>query len=933
MTFLSPSEIRDTDMILHEEKSQVLDIQPVLSKEVKDNFADTANKKMEKLHESNGDSSIKAPTLGSLDTEEVPCGRPSILTSFPEHPAIIKETGPTKHHLSKDQGLKSQIPAGDDKVASDADVKFTLPKGQKLHVGQCEAEGSINHSWSLSEVSGVEADSPESPFEVIIDKATFDQEFKDSYRESISELGSQVMPAEPETTTDNSRDSDRTIPLRNQEERRYPASALLTRQFSRTTAALEEVSKCVSDMHNFTNEVLTWDLISQVKQSERSSENIAQGSSLDGNEYASDIPVSHPKICTHQNIQKIPIHSIHEKGPSTESGASPCKKVSPDNVAPPKKVSIEGVGGSVLKEGGTFIRLPEPQGGKCASSCLEGMTGKVVLPDDPLKVELNGQNSVLVEMMEADSSGESDDTVIEDITTDMSFESDKRDPEKLLYQATGGVTIQAEKPVSVQSTIIEADERKVKDKYSQGITSKTHENFGESIDDFETLQVQPDVHGESPCREIIPADSTTKYTKLSGNLDEILPLKPVRTEKLKLSPGETSRALGGDSMRELQSDDSPEDLAATLPETQTNKVPVEADAFGVASEKGTHLKTTCPLEVLHRVKDGDGRCIVPSQSTNGSQLLNGFLNQSTPAASLDLEQEQLTIKALKELGGRHDERIKPSQECVKASIEESFTQTSTDLVISTFAPGSWLERSHDILRDEDVRTVSGLDCGIPQEVTEVEMMSSLSKTEQVNEHFLTRLLTHFSVHDLIFWRDVKKTGLVFGTTLIMLLSLAAFSVISVASYLILALLSVTISFRVYKSVIQAVQKSEEGHPFKAYLDVDIALSSEAFHNYVNAAMVHVNKALKLIIRLFLVEDLVDSLKLAVFMWLMTYVGAVFNGITLLILAELLVFSVPVVYEKYKTQIDHYVGIARDQTKAVVAKIQAKLPGIAKKKAE
>ncbi|KAM8815130.1 reticulon-3 isoform 3-T3 [Rhynchonycteris naso] len=156
-----------------------------------------------------------------------------------------------------------------------------------------------------------------------------------------------------------------------------------------------------------------------------------------------------------------------------------------------------------------------------------------------------------------------------------------------------------------------------------------------------------------------------------------------------------------------------------------------------------------------------------------------------------------------------------------------------------------------------------------------------------------------AVHDLIFWRDVKKTGFVFGTTLIVLLSLAAFSVISVISYLILALLSVTISFRVYRSVIQAVQKSEEGHPFKAYLDVDITLSSEAFHNYVNAAMVHVNRALKLIIRLFLVEDLVDSLKLAVFMWLMTYVGAVFNGITLLILAELLVFSVPVVYEKYK----------------------------------
>ncbi|XP_048367829.1 reticulon-3 isoform X2 [Sphaerodactylus townsendi] len=195
------------------------------------------------------------------------------------------------------------------------------------------------------------------------------------------------------------------------------------------------------------------------------------------------------------------------------------------------------------------------------------------------------------------------------------------------------------------------------------------------------------------------------------------------------------------------------------------------------------------------------------------------------------------------------------------------------------------------------------------------------------------LFSTSQVRDLVFWRDVKKTGLVFSTTLILLLSLAAFSVISVVSYLILALLSVTISFRVYKSVIQAVQKSEEGHPFKAYLDRDITLSSETFHNYMSAAMVHINHGLKLVTRLFLVEDLVDSLKLAVVMWLMTYVGAIFNGITLLILAELLGFSMPVVYEKYKTQIDHYVGIGRDQIKTVVTKIQAKVPGVVKKKPE
>lgn len=70
------------------------------------------------------------------------------------------------------------------------------------------------------------------------------------------------------------------------------------------------------------------------------------------------------------------------------------------------------------------------------------------------------------------------------------------------------------------------------------------------------------------------------------------------------------------------------------------------------------------------------------------------------------------------------------------------------------------------------------------------------------------------VKDLIHWRDPKKSGLVFGLSMLMLLSLAAFSVISVVSYLLLALLCVTITFRIYKSVVQAVQKSGDGHPFK-----------------------------------------------------------------------------------------------------------------------
>ncbi|XP_053335636.1 reticulon-4b isoform X4 [Clarias gariepinus] len=188
------------------------------------------------------------------------------------------------------------------------------------------------------------------------------------------------------------------------------------------------------------------------------------------------------------------------------------------------------------------------------------------------------------------------------------------------------------------------------------------------------------------------------------------------------------------------------------------------------------------------------------------------------------------------------------------------------------------------------------------------------------------------VVELLYWRDLKNSGIVFGASLLLLLSLSACSIISVLSYVALALLSVTISFRIYKGVLQAIQKSDEGHPFKLYLEQDVCLPEEVVRKYSDIALGRINTAIKELRRLFLVEDLVDSLKFAVLMWILTYVGALFNGLTLLIMGLVAMFTCPVVYEKHQEQIDHYISLVRNQVKDVVEKVQAKIPG-AKKKAE
>lgn len=69
------------------------------------------------------------------------------------------------------------------------------------------------------------------------------------------------------------------------------------------------------------------------------------------------------------------------------------------------------------------------------------------------------------------------------------------------------------------------------------------------------------------------------------------------------------------------------------------------------------------------------------------------------------------------------------------------------------------------------------------------------------------------------------------------------------------------------------------------MELDIALSQERIQQLTTSAVAHANAALIELRRLFLVEDLVDSIKFGVLLYCLTYVGAIFNGMTLIILGK------------------------------------------------
>ncbi|XP_069855896.1 reticulon-2-like isoform X3 [Dipodomys merriami] len=182
------------------------------------------------------------------------------------------------------------------------------------------------------------------------------------------------------------------------------------------------------------------------------------------------------------------------------------------------------------------------------------------------------------------------------------------------------------------------------------------------------------------------------------------------------------------------------------------------------------------------------------------------------------------------------------------------------------------------------------------------------------------------VADLLYWKDSRTSAVVFTGLMVSLLCLLHFSIVSVASHVALLLLCGTISLRVYRKMLQAVHRGDGANPFQAYLDVDLTLTPEQRERLSHQIASHVVSAAKQLRHFFLVEDLVDSLKLALLFYILTFVGAVFNGLTLLILGVIALFTVPLLYQQHQAQIDQYVGLVTNQLSHIKAKIRAKIPG-------
>merc|ERR1712038_6162 len=89
------------------------------------------------------------------------------------------------------------------------------------------------------------------------------------------------------------------------------------------------------------------------------------------------------------------------------------------------------------------------------------------------------------------------------------------------------------------------------------------------------------------------------------------------------------------------------------------------------------------------------------------------------------------------------------------------------------------------------------------------------------------------MNSLPYWDNPRDSGIACGSVLVVLVAVRYISLISVIGNLALALVTATMSFRIYKSVLAAVNKSQEGHPFKQFLDLDLSLSPASVSDLIS----------------------------------------------------------------------------------------------------
>lgn len=181
-----------------------------------------------------------------------------------------------------------------------------------------------------------------------------------------------------------------------------------------------------------------------------------------------------------------------------------------------------------------------------------------------------------------------------------------------------------------------------------------------------------------------------------------------------------------------------------------------------------------------------------------------------------------------------------------------------------------------------------------------------------------------NVQDLVLWKCPKYTGAVFGTSLVLLLSMASFSLLTVFSTLVLLAMTIVGAYRFYLSVIFRI-KGTYDETFDKASAFDLSLPKDKIQEFAQLLDTDLNQSLNKLKSIILWDNVSKSLMAFAALYFVYCIGSSFNFLTLLIIGIVKIFTIPKVYQVYKVQIDQGFDKAMTCAHDLARQIEAKIP--------
>ena len=178
------------------------------------------------------------------------------------------------------------------------------------------------------------------------------------------------------------------------------------------------------------------------------------------------------------------------------------------------------------------------------------------------------------------------------------------------------------------------------------------------------------------------------------------------------------------------------------------------------------------------------------------------------------------------------------------------------------------------------------------------------------------------------WTHPPASGLALVAGLAVLISLVKFSLISVVSHTLLSILLIGVAAKVYVELMGFLKKPCTD-PLDNVRDIEVTLPAEQVETFVTSSAEQLNNVATSLKSLILVEDYVESIKFGVLMYILSFVGAMFNTLSLLILAWIGAFIFPTVYDQNQDKFDDLAAQLTEKYRAVNDKVNSMIPAAKK----